>query len=107
MPERHAVYATCEIAGEKITFRIGQPTDWRRAQARWERLYPISATSRNVLGRVTLAILRGRVRHARRWYRVSFMEVRAVDRHGRGLGSERHERAIPVPYRQFQRARKV
>lgn len=25
------------------------------------------------------------------------------DRHGRGLGSERHERALPVPYRAAQR----
>lgn len=88
---RHAVYATCRIAGETVTFRIGQPTDWARAQARWERLYP-------------KPMILGRIRHARRWYRAAFLEVRATDRHGRGLGSERHERAIPLPYRAFKRA---
>lgn len=80
---RHAVFAT---APNGVTFRIGQPTDWHGAQDRWVRL--TNGRSR-------------RLRHARRWYplpRVRF-EVRATDRHGRGLGAERHERAIPVPYR--------
>jgi len=90
--ERHAVYATCRVGSESVTFRIGRAVDWDRAQARWARLHP-------------LAVNRGRVRFHRRWYPVSFMEVRGVDRHERGLGSERHHRAIPVPYLAFKRAR--
>lgn len=91
MIERHAVYATCNLSGESITFRIGRAVDWDTAQNRWLRLFPAPS-------------VRGRVRFHRRWYPVRFLEVRAVDRHERGLGSERHERAIPVPYRQFKRA---
>jgi hypothetical protein len=93
MKDRHAVFATCQLGSETVTFRIGQPVDWDRAQARWSRLYPAANG------------IRGRVRHSRRWYRPSFMEVRSVDRHGRGLGSERHETAIPVPYRAIRKVR--
>jgi hypothetical protein len=86
MASKHAVFATCtDRTGERATFRVGRAVDWDRAQARWSRLYPHRA-------------IQGRVRYARRWYAVDFMEVRAVDRHERGLGSDRHERAIPVPY---------
>lgn len=103
---KHAVFATCtDKAGEHATFRVGQAVDWHRAQDRWSRLYPLLVTARDYLGRAAkVSIGHGRVRYNRRWYYVDFMEVRAVDRHGRGLGSERHERAIPVPYLAFARA---
>lgn len=87
--ERHAVYAiAADHTGEEEAFRIGQPTDWDSAQSRWLRL-----DDRRRAGRAI------RIRHARRLYTVRFFEVRSVDRHGRGLGSARHGRAFPVPYR--------
>lgn len=82
--EKHAVYA---VTGTE-TFRVGLPVDWRAAQARWLRL-----DDRRRAGK------RLRVRWMRRHYRVRFFEVRTVDYHGRGLGSERHGLAFPVPYR--------
>lgn len=89
MRSRHAVYVT---PANGPTFRVGQPVDWSTAQARWQRL-----DDRRLLGRTQ------RVRFDGRRYPVAmsrgFIEVRAVDDHGRGLGSERHERAFPVPYR--------
>lgn len=108
MRERHAVYATCTADdGERITFRVGAPTDWGRAQARWLRL---DDWRRALLRRPRARSRRWhaqaaglRVRWGRRWYLVDFLEVRAVDRHGRGLGAERHGRALPVPYRAAQR----
>lgn len=83
-----ALYATTEVLdnGQRITFRIGLPTSWARAHARWARLYPAANRA-------------ARVRFARRWYSIAHYEVRHVDRHGIGLGSERHGRAIPVPAR--------
>ena len=84
--DRHAVYG---ITADGVAFRIGLPTSWDRAVARWYRL----DDQRFKDGRVL------RVRHERRWYRIRTFEVRAVDRHGLALGSERHKRAIPVPYR--------
>lgn len=103
MRELHAVYATCTTAaGERVTFRVGQPTTWERAQARWDRL-DVWRWSRVVgLRRRSSPLPRARglrVRWMRRWYVADFVEVRAVDRHGRGLGSERHAHALVVPYR--------
>lgn len=90
--EHHAVYATCHTKKHgDICFRIGQPVDWQAAQARCSRL--------DRRGRAGAKV---RVRWARRWYRVAFLEVRAVDYHGRGLGSLRHGLAFPVPYRSIQ-----
>ena len=96
---RHAVFATAKlqvsdprarggIRVEPVCFRIGQPTDLTTAHARHDRVAGTGSTFK-----------RGRVRHARRWYPIAFYEVRSVDRHGRGLGSERHATAIPTPYR--------
>lgn len=87
---RHALYAT---TADGVTFRIGQPTTWDGAQARWSRF---ALNARAI-----------RLRHSRRWYALPLMrlEVRATDKHGRGLGSDRHERAIPVPYRALRLAR--
>jgi hypothetical protein len=82
----HAVFATT-AAG--VTFRIGQPTSWEGAQARWLRLANLHRNGRKL-----------RVRHARRWYAVRFYEVRSVDAHGRALDTQpRHAHAVPVPYR--------
>jgi hypothetical protein len=83
--ERHAVYA---VTTSGVTFRVGAPVDWDVAQNRWARL-----ASRRRAGR------KPRVRHMRRWYPVKAFEVRSVDRHGIGLGSDRHGRAIHAPYR--------
>lgn len=98
----HALYATCETndGTRTITFRVGQPVrSWDRALARFDRLWAAGGIYRGQLNpRVT-----ARVRYHRRWYVVRFMEVRATDRHGRGLGSQRHGQAIPVPYRAAQR----
>lgn len=83
-PERHAVYAVCP---DGLAFRIGLPVSWGRAQDRWSRLD---------------ARLRARgltIRHDGRRWAAMRLEVRAVDAHGRGLGSERHALAFPVPYR--------
>jgi len=82
--ERHAVYAN---TSEGITFRVGSPVSWSRAVARWYRLDDARREGRTF-----------RVRHERRFYAVGSFEVRAVNRHGVGLGSDRHGRAIPVPY---------
>lgn len=82
--ERHALYANTP---EGVTFRVGNPAVWDVAIARWYRLDDLRRLGRAI-----------RIRHARRWYRVESFEVRAVDRHGRGIGSDRHARAIPVVY---------
>jgi len=84
MSERHAVYANTDAG----TFRVGQPVDWDTAQARWSRL-----DDRRIAGR------KPRVRHDGKRYIVNSFEVRSVDTFGRGLGSERHTLAFPVPYR--------
>lgn len=88
---RHAVYAVAEDwFGKQETFRIGLPTDWDRAIARWYRL-----DNRKRAGRAI------RIRWNRRTYTVKHFEVRSVDQHGRGLSSaadDRHARAFPVPY---------
>lgn len=97
----HAVYASVHTPHGAVTFRVGQPTTWDKAQDRWRRL-----DDRRIAGR------RQTVRHDGRRYTLpgvladgpagtwgTFFEVRAVDRFGRGLGGERHEHALVVPYR--------
>lgn len=91
--EKHAVYAVCHAYnGERLTFRIGLPIDWHRAQSRWNRL--------DLWRREGRALT---VRFARRRYRVDFLEVRAVDFHGRGIGGDRHALAFPIPYKELSR----
>lgn len=86
---KNAVYAIIKLDTEDhLAFRVGQPVDETTAYARWDRL-----DLRRIAGR------RQSIRHNRRWYTPEFFEVRSTDEHGRGLGSERHSRAIPVPYR--------
>lgn len=101
--QRHAdaVYATVDTndGTQTLTFRVGQPTTRDRANARWARLWEAGAIDNGQRKPLATA----RVRYGRRWYRVRFMEVRAVDRHGRGLGRQDHAAAIPVPYRAVQR----
>jgi len=93
----HALFATCQTPEGTITFRVGQPTrDWAGALARWHRLWAAGAIHPSPLAKA-------RIRYACRWYTVKFMEVRAVDRHGRGLGRPDHLNCIPVPYRAAQR----
>lgn len=95
-----AVFATVETGdGTTLTFRVGMPTSLARAHTRWSRLWAAGAIDNGQ--RAPLA--RARIRYARRWYRVRFMEVRSVDRHGRGLGRADHGAAVPVPYRAAQR----
>lgn len=85
----HAVYAICKQPnGGTVSFRVGLAVDWNTAQARWQRL-----DNRRIAGRRPI------VKANRRQYVVDFYEVRAVDRHGRGLGAERHATALTVPYR--------
>jgi hypothetical protein len=92
MNERHATFANCPTPEGTVTFRVGQPTDWSTAQDRWLRL-----DNFRVAGRA-------RIHYMRRSYPVASFEVRATDRHGRGLGSDRHARAITVPYRSHKAA---
>ena len=101
-PHGRAVFATVETndASRTLTFRIGQPVKSTNvAMARWERLWSAGAIDSGQRNPLATA----RVRYRRRWYRVRFMEVRDVDRHGRGLGREDHGAAVPVPYRAVQR----
>lgn len=99
--DRHAVYA---ITGspdptERVAFRVGQPTDWNTAQARYERLY----SRQRGLGQPARKV---RVRHDGRIYSATTFEVRAVDKHGKGLGSARHATAIIAPYRAVRSAKR-
>lgn len=88
---RHAAYVTAEdFLGDRVTFRAGLPTDWDTAQRRWLRL----DDARRRRGLI--------VRWQGRIYAAHAVEVRAVDRHGRGLGSERHGQAFTVPCRSFR-----
>lgn len=90
--ELHAVFAIArDYAGERIAFRVGLPADWHTAQNRWERLANRLAARRRKATHPA-------IRWSRRRYRIDFYEVRAVNRHGQGLGSERHATALPVPY---------
>jgi len=81
-----AVYVVAtDRKGERQCFRIGVPTELSNAHDRWDRI-----DSARRMGKA-------RVRFNRRWYSVDQVEVRAVDRHGRGLGSLRHGLAFTVP----------
>lgn len=90
---KHAVYANCrDLSGDRATFRIGAPLAWGAAQDRWLRLDDARRAKREQV-----------VNANRRRYLVESYEVRSVDRHGRGLGSDRHASAIPVAYRSLSR----
>lgn len=92
MANRHAVFVTTDRG---VTFRVGQPLPtYSDALDRWDRLDRHTADYSGDG--------RGYVKHQRRKYRARFAEVRAVDDHGRGLGSERHATAIHVPCRLFR-----
>ena len=86
------VHAHADARGGKrvdsVTFRVGQPADLDTAMSRHDRLAGTGADFKH-----------GKVRANRRSYPIAFYEVRTCDRHGRGLGSERHWSAQPVPYR--------
>lgn len=88
--DRHALFAIASVpeGPHALSFRVGQPVDWNTAQARWQRL-----DDRRIAGRKQY------VRHDGRRYPVAAFEVRAVDKFGRGLGSDRHKLAFPVPFR--------
>jgi hypothetical protein len=102
----HALFATVDTADgtQTLTFRVGQPipgaSGYARALARFARLWEAGMIDH---GQRRRPAVRTRIRYRRRWYRVRFMEVRATDRHGRGLGRDDHAAAIPVPYRAAQR----
>lgn len=100
MVNNHALYATAvDSTGERQTFRIGKPADLSTITKRHERVDGRQYQQKRFQ---TIAANRrlytvepfGKARHA--W---TGLEIRAVDRHGRGLGSERHAVAHPVPYR--------
>ncbi len=99
---RHAVYIVTDNVktGEHIAFRVGQPTDWDKAQARNERLYDRRNGAQGVPARPV------KVKHDGRVYTARWFEVRSVDKHGRGLGSERHMTAIIAPYRAVRSAKR-
>lgn len=98
---KHAVYVTCDTRHGQITFRVGQPVSWNLAQARWSRIADrLDGFNGHVKRPVT-------IRHdGRRYCACKFwVEVRPVDAHGRGVGSERHTLAFPVPYRAMTTAK--
>lgn len=98
---RHAVYVITDNTktGEHIAFRVGQPTTWDKATARNDRLF----ARRAGIGMPKRPV---KVKHDGRTYTARWFEVRAVDKHGRGLGSERHATAIIAPYRAVRSAKR-
>jgi hypothetical protein len=87
--ERHAVFATVhERDGTTATFRVGLPQLGQAAWYRWDRL-----------SRDGSPLSRGFILYRGRKLPVKFYEVRAVDRYGRRLDSNRSDQVIPVPYR--------
>jgi hypothetical protein len=101
MTDKHAVYANCvSSTGHSLTFRVGLPIDWSSAQERWYRLDDLR---RGMNGQTARSI---RIWWNRHRYTVESFEVRSVDYNGRGLGSERHERAFPVPYRLLRKGKR-
>lgn len=98
---KHALYVTCETSqGTTLTFRVGQPVSWDAALDRWQR---IADRLDGFNGQTARPVT---IRHDGRRYSAkrACVEVRAVDRDGRGLGSERHTLAFPVPYRAMRTA---
>jgi hypothetical protein len=96
---KHALFVTSRRGNDTVTFRVGQPTSWDNAQDQHQAT--LRAQDSAAAGRRPIP----RVRHMRRSYPITFAEVRATDRHGRGIGSERHATAIPVPFTAIKRAR--
>ncbi len=97
--ERHAVYLVTDNAkGDAVAFRVGQPVSWGAAQARNERLF----CRANGVGMPKRPV---KVKHDGRTYTGRWFEVRTVDAHGRGLGSERHATALVTPYRAVRSAK--
>lgn len=94
---RTATYTVCRAHdGSQHTFRLGQPmAGLDTADARWARVDDRRRDGRDQ-----------RVRFDGKSYRVEWVENRSVDNHGRGLGSERHGLAMPVPYRALRMAPK-
>lgn len=87
---KHALFATTkDRTGRSLTFRVGQPVDWGRAIQRYDRLDRKLFIDRRKF----------RVRHDGRRLPVAYFELRAVNQDGRGLGSDRHTLAFPVPFR--------
>lgn len=106
MSTKHALYATAiDRNGERQTFRVGQPADLNTISARHLRLddrHYNSGRAHIITANRRQYIVEGAGKQTRAW---TGLEVRAVDRHGRGLGSERHALAFPVPYRACRVAR--
>lgn len=102
---KHAVFANCRVpglAGEtRATFRVGQPTDLTTAGNRWYRLDNRRTGWEGVPKRPVF------VQYGLVQWPVHSLEVRAVDSDGTGLGSERHARAIRLPYRAVRSALRV
>jgi hypothetical protein len=86
--ELHGVYATSRApeGGTQRCFRIGSPISHDTAHLRWDRL--------DRARRETGLVVHDSHDEA---HRIDFVEVRAVDDAGRGLGSERHWTAEFVP----------
>lgn len=97
--DKHALYITSRVKGDTVTFRVGQPTTWNNAIDQYTTTL-VAQDSARARRRPMPS-----VRHMRRSYPIMFAEVRATDRHGRGLGSERHATAIPVPFTALSRGR--
>lgn len=96
---KHALYVTCDTKHGSLTFRVGQPTDVHTAHNRWQRIAD-RAQGFNVPQRMVT------VKHDGRSYpiRPVMCEVRSTDKHGRGLGADRHTLAFPVPFRNLRSA---
>ena len=95
----HAVYANTRARnGAELTLRVGLPTDEATAFARWLRLDNRRWGFEGFVKRPL------RIAYARRLYTVDSLEMREVDYNGRGIGSERHATALPVPYRAMRSA---
>src|SRR3954467_13475206 len=97
--DKHALYITSPDKAHTATFRAAQPTSWNNAIDQYTTTL-VAQDSAHARRRPMPS-----VRHMRRSYPVAFAEVRATDRHGRGLGSERHATAIPVPFTALSRGR--
>lgn len=85
----HALYATTYATPDHgpITFRVGTPTSLENAHKRHQRF-----DVPHYYGRRRFGIQCGSTAPLE----IQWWEVREVDAHGKGLGSERHARAIPV-----------